>query len=145
MNMYLKSVVCGANIPLLHRKKDQTVPVICLSLLCPTLLGWWWVEIIKGVWPQQHALGEGYLPCMEMVTVNLHVCVVLVWWKRLHAPVEGNCPVQLNLLLGPSSNKPGRVGHSSDRCITVKLEIQIQGLFFLDTQIRTNCLMCFYV
>jgi len=99
MNMYLKSVVCGANIPLLHRKKDQTVPVICLSLLCPTLPGWWWVEIIKGVWPQQHALGEGYLPCMGDGYCKFARLCSIGLMKEIACPCRRELPCSIESLI----------------------------------------------
>ena len=39
---------------------------------------WWWVGNMN--WPQQHALWEGHMSYRE---VHSHICVVLIWWKKL--------------------------------------------------------------
>lgn len=63
-----------------HQTNFVVIKLICnfimyLLLLCPTLPGWWWVGILKGIWPQQHALWEGQLPCMEeFYCTFVHMC-----------------------------------------------------------------------
>ena len=37
----------------------------------------------EGVWPQQHVLWEGHLLYWGIVTLHSHICVVLIWWKKL--------------------------------------------------------------
>ena len=61
---------------------DDNHLIIHLSLSCPTLPGWWWVGVMKGgvdpIW-------EGHICLMWGVFIaHPHICVVLIWWKRLH-------------------------------------------------------------
>ena len=83
-----------------------------LSLSCHTLPGWWWAGILKGVWPRSMPFGRGICLIWGIFTAHSHICVVLIWQKRL--PLQSALPYY-----APPSTNPGRVGHNSDSCINI--------------------------
>ena len=101
----------GRNVQYPAMYPNQLPPSIDSRVTLSMLPGWWWVGIMMGISPEQHALWEEHLPYLGSLygtyvdfrsrvllwtqtegknggglgtrLAHTHICVVRFWWKRL--------------------------------------------------------------